>query len=81
MHLRKIRELRTHQPTPIALSSDQVGSSFCMAGNIFSNSSSATEWNAHAKWPVERPEEMLKIILINSANIKQWLSEMYLYVQ
>ena len=43
MHLRKMRVFRTHHPTPIALSSDHVGSSFCIAGNMFSSSSSATE--------------------------------------
>lgn len=44
-----------HQPTPTALSSDHCGSPLCMAGIMFSISSSASEWNAHAKWQVDTP--------------------------
>lgn len=47
--LRRVLMLRIHQPTPTALSSDHWGSPLCMAGIMFSSSSSASEWKAQAK--------------------------------
>lgn len=52
---RRVLMLRIHQPTPTALSSDHCGSPLCMAGIMFSSSSSASEWKAHAKWHVDKP--------------------------
>ena len=52
----RVLMLRIHQPTPTALSSDHCGSPLCMAGIMFRSSSSASEWKAHAKWQVDRPE-------------------------
>lgn len=54
-NFRSVLMLRIHHPTPTALSSDHCGSPLCMAGIMFSSSSSASEWKAHAKWHVERP--------------------------
>lgn len=51
----KVLMFLIHQPTPTARSSDHCGSPLCIAGIMFSSSSSASEWNAHAKWHVERP--------------------------
>lgn len=58
--LRRVLMLRIHQPTPTALSSDHCGSPLCMAGIMFSSSSSASEWKAQAKWHVDRPAQREK---------------------
>lgn len=57
MHLRSVLIFRIHQPTPMAFRSDHWGSPFCMAGIILSNSSSASEWKAQAKWHVDKPKK------------------------
>lgn len=56
MHLRRVLIFLTHQPIPIALSSDHWGSPLWIAGIILISSSSASEWKAQAKWQVDTPK-------------------------
>ena len=56
MHLRSVLTFLTHQPIPIALSSDHWGSPLWIAGIILMSSSSASEWKAQAKWQVDTPK-------------------------